>query len=67
MSEKLIFDLYMEFLRSGVHANEHDISRTQVEIIRHLYEKSHKKFPQRRLARIFGCSVGKMSRLLREG
>lgn len=66
MSDKVIFDLYIEFLRSGVRSNDNDVSRTRIEIIKHLYKEHCKKFPQRRLATMFGCSVGKMSSLLKE-
>lgn len=67
VSENVIFDLYIEFLRSGVRVTEEDISTTRIEIIRQLYKNHPKRFPQRRLADIFGCSVGKMSKLLKEG
>lgn len=67
VSEKVIFDLYIEFLRSGVRVTEEDISTTRIKIIRQLYNNHSKRFPQRRLANIFGCSVGKMSKLLKEG
>ncbi len=67
ITEKIIFDLYMDFLRSGVHNNEEDSSVRRIEIIRQLYKSHSKRFPQRRLANIFGCSIGKMSKLLKEG
>jgi SpoVK/Ycf46/Vps4 family AAA+-type ATPase len=67
LSEKLIFDLYMEFLRSGIRVNEKGVLATRTEIIRQLYKGHPKKFPQRRLADILGCSVGKMSNLLKKG
>jgi len=67
VTEKVIFDLYIEFLRSGVRNNDGDVSIRRTEIIRKLYENHSKGFPQRRLADIFGCSIGKMSKLLKEG
>ena len=67
ITEKVIFDLYTEFLRSGVRNNDGDVSVRRTEIIRQLYENHSKRFPQRRLADIFGCSIGKMSKLLKEG
>lgn len=66
ISEKVIFDLYVEFLRSGVRVNEEDVLTTRIEIIRQLYKNHPKRFPQRRLADTFGCSVGKMSKVLKE-
>jgi SpoVK/Ycf46/Vps4 family AAA+-type ATPase len=67
VNERVIFDLYIEFLRSGVRVNENSVSATRIEIIKHLYKEYSRDFPQRRLANIYGCSVGKMSNLLKEG
>jgi SpoVK/Ycf46/Vps4 family AAA+-type ATPase len=67
INEKTIFDLYIEFLRSGVRNNEEGTTVMRTEIIRKLYKEHSKVFPQRRLAEIYGCSLGKMSKLLKEG
>lgn len=67
VNERLIFDSYIEFLKSGLRSNQTDSAQTRIEIIRHLYKNYSKRFPQRRLALMFGCSVGKMSSILKEG
>lgn len=66
ITERIIFDLYIEFLRSGIRTNENNNSETRKETIRQLYRAYPRRFPQRRLASIFGCSVGKMSSLLKK-
>lgn len=66
ISEKLIFNLYIEFLQSGVHNNKNNLATTKKDIIKSIYKNHSKKFPQRRLAEIYGCSTGKMSNLLKE-
>jgi SpoVK/Ycf46/Vps4 family AAA+-type ATPase len=66
ITERILFDLYIEFLRSGIRTNENNNSETRKETIRQLYRAYPRRFPQRRLASIFGCSVGKMSSLLKK-
>lgn len=67
VNERVIFNSYIEFLKSGLHSSQNNPEQTCIGIIRHMYKSYPKKFPQRRLARMFGCSVGKMSHLLKEG